>query len=106
MKPSEILLAARELVAAGHCIGAACRDSSGRINPFYSEPATFCTVGAVKFVMSDSYTSVPWSYIRRAGNIPESPGKRDVAEVHDASTHLENVVRLEKAALLAMSEGQ
>lgn len=103
MKPSEILLEARELVAAGDCKGCAAMTQTGQAVAWDEDAAvSWCTVGALaKAGQRDSIDKQ-----RAAGAFVRGLTAGDIARAHDSSTHLENVVRLEKAALLAISEGQ
>lgn len=102
MKPSEILAMAREIQCLGHCKFAAARDANGRDVPLMSaEAVSFCMVGSVRRVTQGSVLDAE-NILRR------SLGTVGIVEVNDAYdfTHLDAVEALERAILLARSEGQ
>jgi hypothetical protein len=99
VRPSEILLVARELVAAGDCRHRLAEDERGRpVSPSDPRAVAWCTVGAVSKAAGGDERG-----FRQALDLIAPSGR---ADLHNGSTHLENVVRLEKAALLALSEGR
>lgn len=97
-RPSEILLAARERIAApgGWCQGQATKS--------LPRCTAYCLVGATNMpnAPSDGYQAD--RYTQRVLGVATNT---DVAAFNDAPnrTQLECVIVLEKAALLAMSEG-
>jgi hypothetical protein len=106
MLPSEVLLAARELVAGGWTRHSWARDSKGEpVNIQSPDAVSFCVVGAVLRASGDNDSFWPMhgrealSYIREHdfleawNNMPET-------------SHLDATVCLERAALLAMKEGR
>lgn len=102
MKPSEVLLEVRELVAAKDCKRRLARDASGRPTSVGApEAKAFCTVGAIARTAPFRYLYAECVIYLRAVSAEIS-----VAAQHDQSTHLENVERIERAILLAQSEGR
>ncbi len=98
MKPSKVLLSARELIAAPGkwAQGSFAKTEKGNpIGALESAAHSFCLIGAV----TRSGGGDAHLFLERI--TPQSP-----QFFNDHSSHLECVVALEKAALLALSEGQ
>jgi hypothetical protein len=107
VKPSEVLLAARELVAGGWTKGAFARTARGQSVSFRAKQANcFCLFGAVARAAGRE-GGPSMRYLNRVVTTETDP---DISIVRyndePERTHLNVVVALEKAALLAMSEGQ
>jgi hypothetical protein len=101
MKPSEVLLAARELVAGGFSQAAFARDAGGDVIYCHDPGAeSFCMLGAARKVSCDApvYDDAR-RFLMRVTN-------GDATRFNDTHTHLEVTVCLERAALLAMKEGR
>ncbi len=99
MKPSEILLSARDLIAVpgGFSQGAFARDASGAVvGSFHPHAVAMCMVGAIRrFGSSDDAHAL-------LGRVTvESP-----ARFNDTHTQAECVDVMGRAAELAISEGQ
>lgn len=92
MKPSEKILAGRELIAR----------NGGWVQHAYNGPGgAMCILAAVNATEGGPWVASPQAtYLERVVH-PLNPEK-----FNNTHTQLECVVALEKAALLAMSEGQ
>ncbi len=110
MKPSEVLLAARELVAGGWSRRLYARGPTGReVDELSDDAVCFCAVGALlRATSSDAYD--PSDDFREAKWMLENTVRAQVgiASWNDdpTTTHLDVVQAFERAALLAMSEGK
>ncbi len=102
MLPSEVLLAARELVAGGWTKGAYARTATGNPTSTASRKAVcFCSLGAISIASPGEP-----DYDSALGFFRKATPMYGVAHFNDAieRTHLEVVLAFERAALLAMKE--
>ncbi len=105
MLPSEVLLAARELVAGGWTRGTYARAANGLTTAAAGKGAVcFCTLGAISRASGPGEIEYDSAlvFFKNANSVFL------IASWNDAptTTHLDVVLAFERAALLAMKEGR